>query len=73
MVAVVPRGRGRGVRSSAYITTEDAAPVQCTPSTAPDAAPKGQLFSGEDTTRSIVLARTHLSRTTRIFLDNLQI
>lgn len=71
MVAVVPCGRGRGVRSSAYITTGDAAPVQCTPSTAPDAASKGQLFSDQDTTRSIVLARTHLSPTTRNVLDNL--
>lgn len=42
-------------------------------STAPDAAPKGQLFSGQDTTRSIVLARTHLSPTTRIVLEYLQI
>lgn len=31
--AVVPCGRGRGVRSSAYITAGDAAPVQQQPPT----------------------------------------
>lgn len=31
--AVVPCGRGRGVRSSAYITAGDAAPVQQRPPT----------------------------------------